>query len=78
LAANNLPYIDEDDHQKDDYLQYLTKRFKSNYAWRVNRQAGESKEQVQQRKNNYELMVKQMPFIQSPAWLYWQEQMLQL
>ena len=65
IGSKQLAYLDEDDHQKDDYLQYLTKRFKANYAWRVNRQAGENKAQVQQRKNNYELIAKQLPFIQS-------------
>jgi imidazolonepropionase-like amidohydrolase len=65
IGSKQLAYLDEDDHQKDDYLQYLTKRFKANYAWRVNRQAGENKEQMQQRKNNYELIAKQLPFIQS-------------
>ena len=65
IGSKQLAYLDEDDHQKDEYLQYLTKRFKANYAWRVNRQAGENKAQVQQRKNNYELIAKQLPFIQS-------------
>jgi imidazolonepropionase-like amidohydrolase len=65
IGSKQLAYLDEDDHQKDEYLHYLTSRFKANYAWRIQRQAGETKEQKQQRKNNYEMIAKQLPFIQS-------------
>jgi len=65
IGSKQLAYLDEDDHQKDDYLQYLTKRFKSNYAWRISRQASDSKEQIQQRKNNLALIAKQLPYIQA-------------
>ena len=69
IGSSQLAYLDEDDHHNDAYLQYLTKRFKANYAWRVNRQAGETKEQIQQRKDNYQLVAKQIPFIQSSGML---------
>lgn len=65
IGSRQLAYLDVDNHQKDEYLQYLTNRFKSNYAWRIQRQAGETKEQTQQRKNTYELVKKQLPYIQS-------------
>ena len=65
IGSKQLSYLDEDDHHNDAYLQYLTKRFKANYAWRINRQAGETREQVQQRKDNYQLVAKQIPYLQS-------------
>ncbi len=65
IGSKQLAYLDVDNHQNDEYLQYLTRRFKANYAWRIQRQAGETKEQAQQRKNTYERVKKQLPFIQS-------------
>ena len=65
IGSRQLAYLDVDNHLQDEYLQYLTKRFKANYSWRIQRQAGETKEQIQQRKNNYELIAKQLPLIQN-------------
>ena len=65
IGGKQLAYLDVDDHQKDAYLQYLTKRFTSNYGWRIKRQAGDTKEQVEQRKKNYEQIAKQIPYLQS-------------
>jgi len=65
IGSRQLAYLDVDNHLQDEYLQYLTKRFKANYEWRIQRQAGETKEQIQQRKNNYELIAKQIPLIQN-------------
>jgi imidazolonepropionase-like amidohydrolase len=37
--------------------------------WRIDRQAGETKEQIQQRKDNYQLVAKQIPYLQSAGML---------
>ncbi len=69
IGGKQLAYLDEDDHHNDAYLQYLSKRFKKNYSWRINRQSTDTKEQIQQRKNNYELIAKQIPYLQSSGML---------
>ncbi|MGC4034785.1 MAG: amidohydrolase family protein [Chitinophagaceae bacterium] len=65
IGGKQLSYLDVDDHHTDEYQQYLTKRFMASYNWRIKRQAGDTKEQIQQRKENYELIVKQIPYIQA-------------
>lgn len=69
IGGKQLSYLDEDDHHNDPYLQYLTKRFTANYSWRINRQASDTKEQIQQRKDNFQLVAKQIPYIQSAGML---------
>lgn len=69
IGSKQLAYLDENDHHNDAYLQYLTKRFTANYAARVTRQATDTKEQIQQRKYNYELVAKQIPYLQSAGML---------
>ena len=69
IGSRQLAYLDEDDHQKDAYRQYLSKRFQSNYDWRVKRQADQTAEQILRRKSNYQMNMKQLPFIQSSGML---------
>lgn len=64
IGGRQLAFLDEDDHQNDDFLKYLTKRFTDNYAWRIGRMAGDTQEQKQQRKVRYRLIASQLPYMQ--------------
>jgi imidazolonepropionase-like amidohydrolase len=64
IGGRQLAYLDENDHQQDDFLKYLTQRFTANYAWRINRMANDTDEQKKQRKDGYELVKKQLPYLQ--------------
>jgi imidazolonepropionase-like amidohydrolase len=65
IGGKQLAFIDEDDHSKDAYLQYLTQRFTANYAWRLDRQRADTPAQVQQRKADFRLVQKQLPYLQA-------------
>lgn len=65
IGSKQLAFIDEDDHSKDAYLQFLTQRFKANYAWRLDRQRADTPAQVQQRKADFRLVQQQLPHLQS-------------
>jgi imidazolonepropionase-like amidohydrolase len=58
-------YPDKDDHRKDDYLKYLTKRFQSNYDWRDSTKPRETEEQIRERQKHFALQIKQLPLMQS-------------
>jgi len=64
IGGRQLAYLDETDHSKDVFLQYLTKKFVSNYQWRIDRMANETTTQRQQRKERYNFLLKQIPLIQ--------------
>ena len=64
IRVAQLAYLDEDDHQDDDFLQYLTERFTANYQWRIERMANDTQEQKQRRKDRYQLIAQQIPYIQ--------------
>jgi hypothetical protein len=64
IGGRQLAYLDETDHSKDPFLPFLTKKFLSNYQWRIDRMASESATQRQQRKERYNFLLKQIPFIQ--------------
>jgi hypothetical protein len=64
IGGRQLAYLDETDHSKDPFLQYLTKKFLSNYQWRIDRMANETATQRQQRKERYNFLLKQLPLIQ--------------
>ena len=64
IGGKQLAYLDENNHAQDEFLRYLTKHFTSNYQWRIDRMANETPEQKQGRKNQYELIAKQIPYIQ--------------
>jgi len=64
IGGKQLAYLAENPHTNDPFLQYLTKRFTSKYQWRIDRMANETPEQKQRRKEQYELILKQIPFIQ--------------
>jgi imidazolonepropionase-like amidohydrolase len=63
IGGKQLAYLDENDHQHDDYLKYLTERFTSKYQWRIDRMAGETPEQKQERKDRYQLIAQQLPYL---------------
>jgi imidazolonepropionase-like amidohydrolase len=64
IGSRQLAYLAEDDHLHDAFQKYLTQRYMSNYAWRINRMAGDTPEKKQQRKDSYELVKKQLPYLQ--------------
>jgi imidazolonepropionase-like amidohydrolase len=64
IGGKQLAYLDENNHQNDTYLQYLTKRFTDNYQWRIGRMAGETAEQKQLKKDKYKRIAKQVPLMQ--------------
>lgn len=64
IGGRQLAYLDENDHQQDDFLKYLTQRFTANYAWRINRMANDTDEQKRQRRDSYELIKRQLPYLQ--------------
>ncbi len=64
IGGKQLAYLDEDDHQNDAFLQYLTQRFTDNYQWRIDRMADETPKEKQQRKDRYQRIVQQLPYVQ--------------
>ena len=64
IGGRQLAYLNETDHSKDEFLNYLTKKFTDNYQWRIQRMANDTPEQRQQRKDKYAILCKQLPFIQ--------------
>ncbi|WP_255078956.1 amidohydrolase family protein [Lacihabitans sp. CCS-44] len=69
IGGKQLAYLDENNHKNDDFQKYLTKRFMSNYQWRIDRMANETPEQKQQRKERYQLIAKQLPHVQKAGML---------
>ncbi|MEQ9098060.1 MAG: amidohydrolase family protein [Imperialibacter sp.] len=63
IGGKQLAYLDENNHQSDAYLKYLTERFTSKYQWRIDRMAGETPEQKQGRKDRYKLIAEQLPYL---------------
>ena len=64
IGGKQLAYLKETDHSKDVALQFLTEKFVSNYQWRIGRMANETPSQLQQRKDRYQLLLKQLPLMQ--------------
>lgn len=64
IGGRQLAYLSEDNHEEDDFLKFLSNRFTSKYAWRIERMANETEDQKKQRKEAYELILKQLPLIQ--------------
>jgi imidazolonepropionase-like amidohydrolase len=67
IGGKQLAYLDEDDHQDDDYLKYLTSRFKSKYQWRIGRMANDTEEDKLKRKERYQLIAAQLPHLQKAS-----------
>lgn len=64
IGGKQLAYLDENDHQEDEFLKYLTKRFTDKYQWRIDRMSNDTEDQKQQRKEHFQLIAKQLPYIQ--------------
>jgi len=64
IGGKQLAFLDENDHKDDAFLAYLTERFISNYQWRIDRMANDTQVQIQQRKDKYKLIEKQLPYLQ--------------
>jgi len=63
IGGRQLAYLDRDNHQNDDFQNYLTKRFTDKYRWRIERMTGETPEQSQRRKDQVSLLMKQLPLV---------------
>lgn len=64
IGGKQLAYLDEDNHEDDEFLDFLTNRFTSNYQWRIDRMANDTPEQKQARKERYQLIAQQLPYLQ--------------
>ncbi len=64
IRGKQLAYLDEDNHENDEFLNYLTNRFTSKYEWRIGRMANDSPADKQARKDRYQLIAKQLPYFQ--------------
>lgn len=63
IGGKQLAFLDEEDHSRDSFLDYLTQRFTANYQWRINRMAHETPQQKQERKDRYALTAKQVYYL---------------
>lgn len=64
IGGRQLAFLKETDHSKDEFLNYLTDRFVANYQWRIQRMANDTEAQLKQRKEQYYLLMKQIPLFQ--------------
>jgi imidazolonepropionase-like amidohydrolase len=64
IGGRQLAYLDETDHSKDGFLNYLTEKYVANYQWRIQRMGNETPAQRQQRKERYLFLRTQIPMIQ--------------
>lgn len=64
IGGRQLAFLTETDHSKDEMLNYLTNAYVANYQWRIQRMAGDTEEQMRQRKERYALLMKQIPIFQ--------------
>lgn len=53
IGGQVIAYIDEDNHQNDEFLNYLGKGLKATYQWRVDRANKDTTEQIKQRKERF-------------------------
>lgn len=59
-----VAYLDQDNHQQDDYLKYLGPALKRTYSWRVDRAAKDNPAAISARHQNFETAANLIP------WLY--------
>ena len=59
-----VAYLDQDNHQQDDYLKYLGPALKRTYAWRVDRAAKDDAVSIVARHQSFEAAAHLIP------WLY--------
>ncbi|WIT10241.1 amidohydrolase family protein [Paucibacter sediminis] len=56
-------YLDEDDHARDSYLQYIGPKLRQTYDWRVKRAALDGPEAIAYRHANYEKAAALLPLL---------------
>ena len=59
-----LDFLDQDDHRDDPYLAYIGPGLRATYAWRVERAAKATPEQVQARHRQYHQVAAVLPMLQ--------------
>lgn len=59
-----LAYLDRDNHANDPYLAYIGPRLRATYQWRIDRAAGATPEQVEQRHARFERAASILPLLQ--------------
>ncbi|MFC6981117.1 amidohydrolase family protein [Microbulbifer taiwanensis] len=59
-----IAYLDRDDHQGDDYLAYIGPGLRKTYEWRVQRAAGATPAQIEQRHARYQRVAAVIPLLQ--------------
>jgi imidazolonepropionase-like amidohydrolase len=64
IGGQQMANWDEADHAQDEFLQYLTKRFTVNYQGRIEGMNKNTAEQLQKRKDRYEMLAQQLPYLQ--------------
>lgn len=64
IGGKQLAYLDVDNHENDEFLNYLTNRFISKYEWRIGRMAKDTPDDKQARKDQYQLIATQLPYLQ--------------
>ena len=65
IGGRQLAYLDVTNHSQDRALTWLTDKFTANYQWRIQRMSGDTPEQKQQRKDRYQLLLKQLPLMKA-------------
>jgi imidazolonepropionase-like amidohydrolase len=64
IGGQQLAHLHETDHSHDAFLRYLSTDFTANYQWRIERMAGETPAQQQERKDKEQLIAAQLPYLQ--------------
>ncbi|QMW05819.1 amidohydrolase family protein [Spirosoma foliorum] len=61
--SRTVAYLDQDNHQKDSYLQYIGQGLKNTYSWRVSRVAKDGPEAIAERHAVYEKSAALLPLL---------------
>jgi imidazolonepropionase-like amidohydrolase len=64
IGGQVTAYIDEDNHQQDEFLNYLGKGLKDTYQWRVDRANKDTPTQIKQRKQRFVQTAQLLPWAQ--------------
>ena len=64
IGGQIIAYIDEDNHQDDEFLNYLGKGLKATYQWRVDRANKDTPAQIKQRKERFVKTAQLLPLAQ--------------
>ncbi len=64
IGSQITAYIDENNHQDDEFLNYIGKGLKATYQWRVDRANKDDVEQIKQRKARFIKTAQLLPIVQ--------------